>query len=251
MFHQTFQPRDLLLVLVLVILEGLLSIDNALVLGLLAGRLPEKEHTKALTYGLVGSFIFRLLATLAAAWLLKWWWLKLIGGLYLLSVAVKYFVFSPRNRGKKTSSHANEHLAFWSSVLAIELTDIAFATDSILAGIALIGPTPPHSPGAIHPKLWIIFVGGMIGVILMRIAASGFILLLKRFPRFETTAYLLVLIVGLKLIADFGLNGTEERVNFQSPSAVGFWVFWASMVACGAVGFLPNTRPSGPSPNGD
>ena len=42
MFHQTFQSHDLLIVLVLVVLEGVLSIDNALVLALLARRLPER-----------------------------------------------------------------------------------------------------------------------------------------------------------------------------------------------------------------
>ena len=59
MFGQTFQPRDLLIVLLLVVLEGVLSIDNALVLGLLAMRLDKHHQGRALTYGLVGAFVFR------------------------------------------------------------------------------------------------------------------------------------------------------------------------------------------------
>jgi YkoY family integral membrane protein len=238
MLHQTFEPRDLILVLVLVILESLLSIDNALVLGLLAERLPEKNQTKALTYGLVGSFAFRLLATLAAAWLLKWSWLKLLGGLYLLYVAGEHFLVRHHRRNRKPpTTKRREQQRFWLSVLSIELTDIAFATDSILAGIALVGPMPAHA--SVHPKLWVIFAGGMIGVVLMRVAASGFIAVLNRFPRFETTAYLLVGIVGLKLIADFSLNRFTETVNFESPSAAGFWIFWSVMFACVLFGFLP------------
>jgi YkoY family integral membrane protein len=238
MLHQTFQPRDLILVLMLVLLEGLLSIDNALVLGLLARRVPEKLQTKALTYGLVGSFIFRLFATLGAAWLLKWPWVKLLGGGYLLYVATKHFIL-PTHTTEKTGDQKMNHPTFWSAVIAIELTDIAFAIDSILAGIALVGPIPQNATSWIHPKLWVIFIGGMLGVVMMRVAAAGFMLLLKKFPRFEATAYLLVLIVGLKLIVDFGLNRSVQRINFESPSAAGFWIFWLAMLLCVSAGFIP------------
>jgi len=123
-------------------------------------------------------------------------------------------------------------------VASIELTDIAFATDSILAGIALVGPAPKSSSG-LHPKLWVIVVGGMIGVLLMRVAAVGFIHILKRFPRFETAAYLLVTVVGLKLLADWWFNADHEQLDFESPSAPAFWGFWAIMFLSGCVGFLP------------
>jgi len=246
MFHQTFQPRDLILVGVLVLLEGLLSIDNALVLGLLAGRLPPRMQAKALTYGLVGSFAFRLVAILAAAWLLKWWWVKLLGGGYLLYVSAAHFFFA--KRPPKPGGTAAKRGPFWMAVLSIELTDIAFAIDSILAGIALVGPLPPNSPSSIHPKLWVIFAGGMIGVVMMRAAAAGFILLLRKFPRFETAAYLLVTVVGFKLMIDGLLNGSEERINFQSPAAAGFWIFWSLMAISAAVGFLPrHAHPNHPS----
>jgi len=239
MFHQTFQPRDIFLVVVLVVLEGLLSIDNALVLGLLAGKLPGRLQTKALTYGLVGSFVFRLLAVCVAAWLLKWRIVKLLGGGYLIYVAVKHFVFHSAANDKALRMEEKQNLSFWASVLSIELTDVAFATDSILAGIALVGPAPQGSTG-LHPKLWVIIVGGMIGVLLMRVAAMGFIALLKRFPRFETAAYLLVAVVGLKLLADWWFNADHETLNFESPTSPAFWGFWAIMALCAGVGFLPH-----------
>src|SRR5690242_1939468 len=91
MFGQTFDLHDLIIIGVLVVLEGVLSIDNALVLGLLARRLPKKLQEKALTYGLVGAFAFRAVAVLTAAYLLRWRWVKLLGGAYLLWVAFKHF----------------------------------------------------------------------------------------------------------------------------------------------------------------
>ena len=84
MFGQTFDPRDLIIVGILVVLEGVLSIDNALVLGLLARRLPKSLQRRALTYGLVGAFGFRGVAVFTASWLLHWRWVKLLGGAYLV-----------------------------------------------------------------------------------------------------------------------------------------------------------------------
>src|SRR5690606_32105329 len=96
---------------------------------------------------------------------------------------------------------------FWPAVLVIELTDIAFAVDSILAAIAMVGPPPQGTPpDAIHPKLWVVILGGLLGLVLMRIAARLFVRLLDRFPRFEISAYLLVIVIGLKLLGDWGAN---------------------------------------------
>src|SRR6188472_1530064 len=92
MFGQTFDTQDFAVIALLIVLEGVLSIDNALVLGLLAKRLPKDQQPRALTYGLVGAFVFRLLAIALASLLLKWWIVKLLGGAYLVYVAVNHFV---------------------------------------------------------------------------------------------------------------------------------------------------------------
>src|SRR5207237_5197006 len=99
MFGQTFSPHDIFVIGVLVVLEGVLSIDNALVLGLLARRLPKALQGKALTYGLIGALVFRLLAIATASYLLHWRIAKLLGGLYLVYVAVKHFGFERESAG--------------------------------------------------------------------------------------------------------------------------------------------------------
>jgi YkoY family integral membrane protein len=247
-FGQTFTPRDLAVIGLLVLLEGVLSIDNALVLGLLAGKLPRRLQGKALTYGLVGAFAFRLIAIATAQYLLHWDWVKLLGGGYLVYVAIKHFFLGEK---KEPHEEANpqepveQNAPFWPTVVAIELTDIAFAVDSILAAIALVGPPPVGAhPSALHPKLWVVVTGGMLGVLLMRIAAVLFIRLLERFPRFETSAYLLVLVIGLKLLLDFVFNSSEgpDVLNFHSTHSAAFWAFWLLMIACFALGFLPRRQ---------
>jgi YkoY family integral membrane protein len=264
----------------LVLLEGALSIDNALVLGLLAKRLPKEQQKKALTYGLVGAFAFRFIAVFMATLLLKWRVVKLIGGGYLVYIAVKHMFFEAGEddgevhvsaEGEPVLTHevtgqplteaeeieeieqraplpipaaakSPRTAKFWPTVLVIELTDIAFAVDSILAAIGVLPAKPADLPvDSVHPKLWVVIVGGLLGVILMRFAAVIFIRLLERFPRFASAAYWLVLIIGGKLLIDWWKNTPDNphAVDFHSPSSPAFWFFWGAMVLAFAVGFIP------------
>jgi YkoY family integral membrane protein len=274
MFGQTFDAHDLAVIGLLVVLEGVLSIDNALVLGILAKRLPKHQQGKALTYGLVGAFVFRLVAVATAAYLIRIRIIQLLGGLYLIYISVKHFFFeshdehgehlgvgpdgtptlvddqtgkpvSPEEAERELASRApiaakadssRRFAGFWPTVLVIELTDIAFAIDSILAAIGLAG----RQKG----KLWVVFTGGMIGVILMRFAAVLFIRLLERFPRFETSAYLLVIVIGLKLVVEWLANPSDgpHRVDFHNIGKLEFWVFWLLMAGCFAIGFVPKRQ---------
>src|SRR5271168_1443816 len=74
----------------LVVLEGLLSADNALVLAVMVRHLPKHQQKRALRYGLLGAFVFRLIAVVFAATLLQYWILKVLGGVYLLFMAVSH-----------------------------------------------------------------------------------------------------------------------------------------------------------------
>lgn len=288
-YGQEFLWHDTGTIGLLILLEGVLSIDNALVLGLLAKRLPKHQQSRALTYGLVGAFAFRLIAIATAAYLLKWRWVKLLGGGYLAYVAIKHLFFERGEDDGDIVQRAGEaglvheatgqpltpeeeegelqqraplplpremvdrkpsagYAKFWPTVAVIELTDIAFAVDSILAAIALVGPST--NPDAIHPKLWVIITGGMLGVVLMRFAAVIFIKLLERFPRFSTAAYMLVFVIGGKLLVDWWFNADpyHHRVNFHDYHHSAFWVFWGLMLLCFFTGFLPKRRRKQNSP---
>ncbi|MFO0904126.1 MAG: hypothetical protein U0939_14075 [Pirellulales bacterium] len=260
-FEQTLVAHDLATVGLLIVLEGVLSIDNALVLGLLANRLPKRQQGRALTYGLVGAFAFRIIAIAAAQYLLQWKIVKVVGGAYLLYVALKHFFFEEKSEdsaniqigpdghpilpaeGEGASEVGRKFAGFWSTVLVIELTDIAFAVDSILAAIALVGDNPNGT--GVHPKLWVVITGGMLGVVLMRFAAVVFIKLLEKFPRFEISAYLLVAVIGLKLLLDWLSDAYEPVhfwINFHDYKHPSFWAFWTLMIGALGYGFLPVKR---------
>ena len=83
---------DFLTIGLLVVLEGLLSADNALVLAILVLGLPRSQQRRALRYGMLGAFGLRFLAVLAAGVLIRVAWVKLAGGLYLAYLAYSHFV---------------------------------------------------------------------------------------------------------------------------------------------------------------
>lgn len=228
MFEQSFQVGDLASIGALVVLEALLSADNALVLAIMVKHLPKEERKRALLYGLAGAFVFRLLAILFAAVVLKQWWLQGLGAAYLLFLPIKHFIQSAGGANKAKPVGAG----FWRTVVAVEITDMAFAIDSVLAGVAFINNR--------HDKIWVVYVGAMIGIVLLRLAANMFVRLLEKYPIFDHVAYVLVGWVGVKLAFLAG-----HSFQLTHPDAFGFTipelptaVFWIvlGLIAIGGSG---------------
>lgn len=216
MLGQTFAFPDLGTVLLLVGLEILLSADNAIVLAILVRHLPEAQQQRALFYGLAGAFVFRFVAIVTAVWLKSMWWMQLLGAGYLIYLAAKSLL---RGGGEK---HVRARQAgFWATVFYVELTDIAFAIDSVLVAVA----TEPRPE-----KIWVVYLGAMMGVIMLRWAAGIFLRLLHRFPVLETMAYILVGWAGLKLLFLAGHTfqgwyaGTPQQPGFQASMTS--WPAW-------------------------
>jgi YkoY family integral membrane protein len=239
---QSFEAADLGTVGLLILLEASLSVDNALIMGVLAGRLSEEGGKKAIRYGTVGAFVFRAIAVVLASYLIRWNLLKLLGSLYLIYVAMRHLIFG--KPGTTTTGLETGRDAFWRTVMAIELTDLAFAVDNILAAVALVGPPPPEWPAdQLHPKLWVIFVGGTIGLVLTRFAATACLTLLRRFPRLNVSAYLIVLLVACKLLVEWKFGSPIDFDDVHQPV---FWVFWTALAGCLAAGLLTSPKRAGP-----
>ena len=182
----------------LVILEGLLSADNALVLAVMVRHLPPVQQKRALRYGIWGAFVFRLIAVLLASYLFQFWQLKVFGGLYLIYLAVSHFV-----GGTHDETDPNAPLkfgrGFWGTVISVELADIAFSIDSILAAVGMVENLPQKLQSNHYLSLGIIYLGGILGILMMRYVAGVFIKVLNRFQGLAAGAYLLVAWIGIKL----------------------------------------------------
>lgn len=179
----------------LIVLEGLLSADNALVLAVMVKHLPPKQRKKALFYGLLGAYSFRFIAIGIGVFLIKFWWVKVIGASYLGWLAIRYFMERKKEQEEeldvreisKDSILIRLFGNFWGTVVAVELMDIAFSVDSVLAALA------------ISEQVWILLLGGMLGVLMMRAVAGVFLKLIDRVPELETSAYILILFISLKM----------------------------------------------------
>ena len=188
------ETSDLLTIGLLVLLEGLLSADNALVMAIMVLGLPRREHKKALRYGLVGAFGFRIVATLLAIYLIRLGWVKLLGGLYLLYLSYSHFWSGKTEEERRTAPQAKPWLgmsAFWGAVVRIELVNLAFSIDSILVAVA------------VSPKLWVILSGGILGIVAMRLVVGQMIALIERYPALVDGAFIIIAWVAVKLIVDY------------------------------------------------
>jgi YkoY family integral membrane protein len=191
--------------LILIALEGLLAVDNAVVLALMVKHLPEEQRKKALFYGLVGAVLFRLGSLFLISYLVEIWQIQAIGALYLILIAANH-LFKKIVRKEHTKGEVKKpkkESGFWMTVFKVELADIAFAIDSILAAVALavtMTELPVGNIGGLNGGHFaVIFLGGIVGVIIMRYAATTFVKILEKRPGLEIAAYLIVGWVGVKL----------------------------------------------------
>jgi YkoY family integral membrane protein len=118
---------DFVTVGLLVVLEGLLSADNAIVLAILVLGLPLRQRKKALRYGIIGAFAFRIAAILTAAHMMRLGWVKLFGAIYLLYLSYNHFISTANASDRRKVRPAQVWLgmtAFWATVVKVELTDI-------------------------------------------------------------------------------------------------------------------------------
>lgn len=193
----------ILAILVIVALEAILSVDNAMVLAVMVRPLPEHLRQRALLYGLIGAYVLRGLALLFATLIIQIWWIQLLGGLYLIYLAFNHF--------RKLPSHQNPHhtaaavqaaaASFWRIVVMINVVDLAFAVDSVLVVIAF------------SENFWVIFTGVAVGILLIRLAAGWMVQVMERYPRLEQVAYAVVGWAGLKLTLEGWDHGTEAWLH--------------------------------------
>jgi YkoY family integral membrane protein len=189
-----FQFADLITVALLVVIEGLLSADNALVMAVMILGLPRADQQKALRYGLVGAFAFRIIATVLAAYLIRISWVKLFGGLYLLYLAQHHFFAggNAEQRGRPKPAQGWIGLsALWATIVKVELVNLAFSIDSILVAVAM------------SPKFWVILTGGLLGILAMRIVVGQLLAIVRRYPSLVDGAFVIIAWIGVKLLIEY------------------------------------------------
>ena len=239
-----------IVLLSLILLEGLLSADNAIVLAVMVRHLPPKEQKHALMYGLAGALIFRIIAIFLITILAQYWEIQVLGGLYLLYMAgahIKEFFDKRKEDETEEIVEPKKQSGFWATVIKVELTDIAFAIDSILAAVA-IAITLPHisetSIGGINlGQFTVMVIGGFVGVVIMRYAANIFIRVLETKPGLEIAAFLIVGWVGIKLFVIAAAHEKLALIPHEFPHST-LWtvIFWVVLLGLLVWGVLVSKR---------
>ncbi len=197
----------------LIILESLLSVDNAAVLATMVMDLPEHQRGRALKYGIIGAYVFRGLALVFAAFLIQFWYLKVLGGLYLLYLTYDFF------KSKATKTETDDTLnkdekwyykltsgmigQFWATVVAVEIMDMAFSIDNVFAAAAM------------SKNIALIWIGVFIGILTMRFVAQGFVNLMEKYPFLDKIAFYVIGLLGFKLcLSALGHFETTKNMTF-------------------------------------
>ncbi|HIX01852.1 MAG TPA: TerC family protein [Candidatus Ligilactobacillus excrementigallinarum] len=209
--------QDWMIILSLVLIECLLSVDNAIVLAAQTQKLPtKKEQEKSLFYGLWGAYLFRFLLIGVGTYLIRFWWIKVIGAGYLLYLSVNHFwkMAHPESEEQKKQKKPRKRLLplFWSVVVSIELMDIVFSIDSILASLA-ISPNPV-----------IVLIGGMIGILCMRGIAEVIMKLMEKIPELEVMAYALIALIAIKLFLSI------PAIDIEIPAGIFGMIVLAAVI---------------------
>ncbi|QQR98520.1 MAG: TerC family protein [Sphingobacteriales bacterium] len=205
--------QALLIVLNLILIESLLSVDNAAVLATMVMDLPKEQRAKALKYGIIGAYVFRGICLLLAAWLIKIWWLKPLGGLYLIYLFLDYIY--KKNKPKvdeeevvKKESKLYKYTfglfgKFWATVILVEVMDLAFSLDNVFAAVAFT------------ENIKLIWIGVFIGILAMRFVAQSFVKLMEKYPFLETAAFSVIGILGIKLFLALPAHFFHESPVFR------------------------------------
>lgn len=208
--------EDWMIIFSLVLIECLLSVDNAIVLAAQTQKLPDKkQQEKSLFYGLWGAYIFRFALIGVGSYLIHFWEIKVLGAGYLMYLSLNHFyrMKYPERAKRKKGKNKNPILPlFWSVVISIELMDIVFSIDSILASLA-ISPNPV-----------IVLIGGLIGILCMRGIAEVIMRLIDIVPELEVMAYFLIGLIAIKLFL------TIPMIDIEIPAAAFGIVVLASVV---------------------
>jgi tellurite resistance protein TerC len=209
------------IILQLIFLECILSIDNAAVLGAMVAPLPNNrpvpwpkslrgllsrldpllgpQRQAALKVGLIGAYAGRVLMLFLASIIIQNVWMHILGAVYLIYLAVRHFGETYRH-GKDLDDEIDidairpSKANFWNVVVTIELADLAFSLDNVIAAVSL------------SSQLWIVIIGVAIGIVMMRFAAQLFTRMIAWEPALEHAAYLLLFAIGGELLLEYFLH---------------------------------------------
>ena len=176
---------------IIISLELVLSADNAVALASITKNLNSISlQERALNIGIFIALLLRILVILTAQFFLNFWPVKLIGGIYLISLSISKIISINTNQSidKENDKISNSDNSLFKVIILLSVTDLAFSIDSITAAVA------------ISDQFLLVITGAIIGVIALRFTSGLFIKFLEVYSNLEKAGYIAIAIIGIKLI---------------------------------------------------
>jgi tellurite resistance protein TerC len=235
-----------MIVLQLIFLEGILSIDNAAILGAMVTPLSSDrevpwpkalakighslrpilgfQRMAALKVGLLGAYLGRGAMLFVASTIIHNPWIKLVGAAYLIRLAFEHLGIQGDVEGYETEGGQRiPERGFWATVLMVELMDLAFSVDNVVAAVSL------------SKELWVVFIGVALGILTMRYAAGLFSQLVEKEPILKEAAYILIFNIGVELIL-------EDLAGLVIPDWLKFAISISTLLLAVAYARIPVVR---------
>ena len=228
-----FDLSFIYIIVQVIFLEGILSIDNAAVLGALVSVLPKEQmvpwpgplkflghpvhrilggqRAAALKVGLLGAYLGRGLMLVMANFVIHNHYLKILGAAYLIKLAFENLGEPESGDEDQVRSKRVEGKGFWNVVIAVELADLAFSLDNVVAVVAL------------SDNLYIVMFGVFMGILTMRFAAGIFTWMILKEPILKPAAYLVVFNIGAELLL-------AEFAGIEFGSALKFMISAGTLI---------------------
>jgi YjbE family integral membrane protein len=160
--------------LAIIVIDLVLAGDNAIVIALVARKLPKHLQRITIIGGTIGAVAVRIAMTIAIVWLLNVPGLLLVGGVLLVWIAYK--LLAPVQEEKKHADLPGTHVGLWAAIRTIIVADAVMGMDNVL-GVA----------GAAHGDFMLVVLGLLISVPIM---VAGSTLILKWVERYPIIIYI-------------------------------------------------------------
>ncbi len=224
----------------IIVIDLLLSGDNAVVIALACRNLPEAQRKKGIMYGVAGAIGLRVVLTFFAVSLLSLPYLKLIGALLLIWIGIKLLL--PEDEHDENNIKADTHL--WGAVKTIIIADFVMSLDNVL-GVA----------GAAHGNAMLLIFGLLVSIPLIAWSSQLVLKLIDRFPYIVFGGgALLGYVAGEMLVGEALFLPLLERLHalhWLVPAAcavlvvvVGKWLAARKVAAAGAVDLVDEQVPA-------
>jgi YjbE family integral membrane protein len=197
----------------ILLIDLVLSGDNALVIGATASRLPRSRRMLAIVLGGVGAVLFRLILASVATTLLQISLLRAIGGVILLFIAIRLLIGESDDQRARFQAHDR----LLPAVLTILLADATMSLDNVLAVGALA-----------HGDIWLLVAGLLLSMLLLFIASALIAQIVERFTWLIDLAAVVLAWTAAGLFLDDAL--VKSRFPALEP--------WGLFVRLGAIAFV-------------